>query len=84
MIKNRKYSGKAPKQLDAITQYLSDIASKEHIKAKPIWLPPIREDILLQEVEDKYFTTEEKYNIKDHGEKYKLYVDGKEIPCYYY
>ena len=62
--KNRNYSGKAPKQLDAITQYLSDIASKEHIKAKPIWLPPIREDILLQEVEDKYFTTEEKYNIK--------------------
>lgn len=26
----------------------------------------------------------EKYNIKDHAEKYKLYVDGKEIPCYYY
>ena len=26
----------------------------------------------------------EKYNIKDHVGKYKLYVDGKEIPCYYY
>lgn len=28
--------------------------------------------------------SEGKYNIKDHREKYKLYVDGKEIPCYYY
>ena len=23
------------------------------------------------------------YNIKDDAEKYKLYIDGKEIPCYY-
>lgn len=28
--------------------------------------------------------SDEEYNIKDHAEKYNLYVDGKEIPCYYY
>ncbi len=27
--------------------------------------------------------SETEYNIKDHAEKYKLYVDGNEIPCYY-
>ena len=27
--------------------------------------------------------SDEEYNIKDHAEKYNLYVDGKEIPCYY-
>ena len=28
--------------------------------------------------------SDEEYNIKDHAEKYNLYVDGKEIPCYAY
>lgn len=62
--KNKNYSGKVQKQLDAITNYLCQTAEEEHIHAKPIWLPPIREDILLQEVEDKYFSPEERFEIK--------------------
>ena len=59
--KNQNYISKPKKQLDAITQYLYQTAEQEHIHAKPIWLPPINEKILLKEVEDKYFTTEERF-----------------------
>ena len=63
MDKNSSYKGKVNKQLDSITQYLSQTAKEEKIKAKQIWLEPIKETILLQDIEKKYNTKEEKFVI---------------------
>ncbi len=42
------------KQLDRITGYLQEIASEENIKARPLWLDPIPEIIILSELAVKY------------------------------
>ena len=52
------------KQLDAITMHISSIAEEEHISVKPIWLPPISENILLNEIEEKYNIFDSQYDIK--------------------
>lgn len=51
---DRTFKGKLKKQLDTITIYLQDIASEEHIKARPLWLNPIPEIIVLSELALKY------------------------------
>ena len=61
--KHKNSFGKPQKQLDVITKYLSQIAKEEHIKVRPIWLPPIKEDITLDEVKNKYNINVERFNI---------------------
>ncbi len=54
-VDNKKQLVKNPKkQLDAITDYLCNIASEEKIKIRPLWLEPIPAKILLQNVQRKY------------------------------
>ena len=43
-----------PKQLDAITQYLRDIAEEEHITIRKLWLEPIASHIYLSQLREKY------------------------------
>ena len=59
--KNRFLSKNAKKQLDVITDYLCSIADEEGIKIKPLWLEPIPAFILLDEINRKYSSTNEKY-----------------------
>lgn len=42
------------KQMDVITDYLSNIAAEEQIKIRPLWLDPIPALVLLDEVKKKY------------------------------
>ena len=42
------------KQLDVITNYLSNIANEESIKIRQLWLEPISENILLDDLYNKY------------------------------
>jgi len=42
------------KQLDVITSYLEEIAKDENIQTRPLWLNPIDEMILVDEVREKY------------------------------
>ncbi|MBS4212960.1 type VII secretion protein EssC [Neobacillus rhizophilus] len=42
------------KQLDVITDYLSNIAAEENIKIRPLWLEPIPALILLADIRKKY------------------------------
>jgi len=51
---NRELDSNPPKQLDAITEYISAIAAEENIKIKPLWLEPIPAIILLDAVLIKY------------------------------
>ena len=51
----------APKQLDAITAYLRDVADDEGIKIRPLWLEPIPASIMLDDVKAKYSTTAERF-----------------------
>ena len=41
-------------------EYLVNIAKKEGIKSRPVWLEPLKENIYLQELENKYDTTDYK------------------------
>lgn len=61
--KKRAAYTNAKKQLDAITEYLRGIAAEEGIKVKPLWLAPIPEMILLDEVKKKYHATIQKYEL---------------------
>jgi S-DNA-T family DNA segregation ATPase FtsK/SpoIIIE len=49
-----------PKQLDAITDYLSGVATEEGIATRQLWLPPIAPVILLHTLEQTYSYTIEK------------------------
>ena len=42
------------KQLDAIVDYITKLANSESIKVRPLWQPPIPENIYLEDIEDKY------------------------------
>lgn len=55
LVKNAK------KQLDVITEYLRGIAEDEGIRIKPLWLEPIPELILLNQIKQKYNVTSEKF-----------------------
>lgn len=52
---DRKKSLEKPKkQIDAITDYLAEIAVQENISVRPLWLEPIPEKIFVDEVKQKY------------------------------
>lgn len=51
------------KQVDAITEYLSEIAMQEKIEIRHLWLDPIPEKIYLDELEKKY-----SYSVSPHLE----------------
>ncbi|MEE0863276.1 MAG: type VII secretion protein EssC [Lachnospiraceae bacterium] len=52
--KKRSDNQNAKKQLDVITEYLRSIADEEGIKVKPLWLEPIPEIILIDDIREKY------------------------------
>lgn len=62
MNKQRSIS-KPKKQVDAITEYLSDLASQENIKVRPLWLEPIPSVIYAENLEEKYNYSKEDYII---------------------
>lgn len=65
ILKNKprkQFFGMRPqKQLDAITDYLREIAEKENISVKPLWLEPIPEYICVDDLEEKYSYTMQKW-----------------------
>jgi DNA segregation ATPase FtsK/SpoIIIE, S-DNA-T family len=54
MDKKKNIFSNPKKQMDVITDYLSNIAMEEHIKIRPLWLEPIPAMILLDNVKQKY------------------------------
>lgn len=42
------------KQLDAVTDYLIDIAKDEHVTIKPLWLEPLSQRMYLSEIEHRH------------------------------
>ncbi len=65
ILKETKFGRKgpkdAPKQLDAITEYLRSIADEENIKVRPLWLEPISGVIVLDELKKKYPSETKKF-----------------------
>lgn len=61
--KKQTKSKNPQKQLDAIVDYIEKLTMEENIKLKPIWLPPMNEIILLEQLEQKYKTHAEKFVI---------------------
>ncbi|MBP3441244.1 MAG: type VII secretion protein EssC [Clostridia bacterium] len=59
--RQRSFANSSKKQLDAITSYIRSIADDEGIRIKPLWLEPLPELILLDELRKKYRTTSEKF-----------------------
>ena len=57
--KTNKFSNPR-KQLDVITEYLSNIAAEEKIKIRSLWLEPIPAMILLDDLRKKYQVAKEK------------------------
>ena len=45
---------KKAKQLDSITEYLAMLAAEEHIRVKPLWLPPMPARPLVAQLESQY------------------------------
>lgn len=54
MDKRKNSFSNPKKQMDVITDYLSNIAQEEHIKIRPLWLDPIPAMIMLDNVKRKY------------------------------
>ena len=52
--RNRNRDRNPPKQLDAITDYISKVADEEGIAARQLWLPPIPAMVLLQDLQTTY------------------------------
>ena len=52
--KKKVAQGSKLKQIVAIVKYLSDLATEEKIDVRPLWLDPIPERILIDEIEAKY------------------------------
>ena len=59
-IKRLKSSGE---ELTNIVNYLIDLSSKEDYKTKQLWLDKIPEDIVINDLYDKYNFAKEKFNI---------------------
>ena len=59
--KRPKQFKNAKKQLDAITDYLCEIAREENIKIRPLWLDPIPPMILLNDIKKKYSVESKPY-----------------------
>lgn len=45
---------KPKKQIDAITEYLAELAEQEKIKVRPLWLEPIPAMIYVTQIAEKY------------------------------
>ena len=58
-VKPRRKAASGPKikQIVSIVNYLSGLASEEHIAVRPLWLPPIPARICAAELEEKYGMT---------------------------
>ncbi len=52
--KKKQANPNPAKQIDEVVGYLSAIAKEENIKVKPLWLEPIAEWIVVDELQDKY------------------------------
>lgn len=52
---------KPKKQVDAITEYISDLAEQENIKIRPLWLDPIPSVIYVDALEEKYNWSKTEY-----------------------
>ena len=52
--KKKTCVAKPVKQLDAVVLYLKKIVEEECIRVKPLWLAPMPERILLEELKEKY------------------------------
>lgn len=52
--KKKVISGSKVKQIVSIVKYLSDLATEEKIKVRPLWLDPIPELIYVEDLENKY------------------------------
>ena len=53
-IDRRKKISNPKKQIDAITEYLYEVAVQENIKVRPLWLEPIPAMILADQIKEKY------------------------------
>lgn len=53
-IDKRNAVAEPKKQIDAITDYLADLAEQEHIRVRPLWLEPIPAVIVLKNLQEKY------------------------------
>ena len=51
------------KQLDAVLEYLINLANDLNVKVKSLWLPPIPKDIYLEDIENNYEITHDEFNI---------------------
>ncbi len=63
-IDKRKSVQKPKKQIDAITDYLSELAEQEHISVRPLWLEPIPAVIYIEDVRKKYNYQRPDYDIE--------------------
>ncbi|WP_229263772.1 type VII secretion protein EssC [Cohnella cholangitidis] len=52
--KRRAMFRNPPKQIDEINKYLSAIAEEENIQVRPLWLEPIPDMIVVDELKEKY------------------------------
>lgn len=62
-LKKNSHIVKPKKQVDAITEYISDLAVQENIKIRPLWLEPIPDVIYVDDLEKKYNYSKEDCNI---------------------
>lgn len=53
-MKRERSISKPKKQVDAITEYLAELAAQENIKVRPLWLDPIPDTIYVEDLERKY------------------------------
>ena len=53
-VDKKKTFSKPKKQIDAITDYLSEIAIHENISIRPLWLEPIPPIIYIDDIQNKY------------------------------
>lgn len=53
-MERKKSAEKPKKQIDAITDYLAEIAEQEDIKIRPLWLEPIPSMIYVKSLKEKY------------------------------
>lgn len=59
--KKERAKGSKVKQIVAVVKYLSDLAEEEHVHVRPLWLPPIPEFICVDQLEEKYEVTPERF-----------------------
>lgn len=53
-MERQKSVVKPKKQIDAITEYLAELAEQEKIKVRPLWLEPIPAMIYVTQIAEKY------------------------------